>query len=95
MTAENSMTTTTAKEIADAVIEQMKEGGHALWIDPETHANQHEFIAEMIAERKERKARRQRIEEKVAGSIILSGIIFVIGLIGAGFIQWLQEHFKG
>jgi len=89
------MTDFSAKEIADAIIQEMKEGGHALWIDPETHANQHEFIAEMIAERKERKARRQRLEEKVAGSIILSGILFVIGLIGAGFIQWLQEHFKG
>ena len=89
------MNNTTAKEIATAIIEQMKEGGHTLWIDPETHADQHEFIAEMILERKERKARRQRIEEKIAGSVILSGIIFIIGLIGAGFIQWLKEQSKG
>ena len=83
-----------AKEIAAEVIREMKESGHALWIDPETHATQHEFIAEMIAERKERGARRKRIEEKIAGSIILSGVLFLVGLIGAGFIQWVQTHIK-
>jgi ribonucleotide reductase beta subunit family protein with ferritin-like domain len=84
-----------AKEIATEVIREMREGGHALWIDPETHAAQHEFIAEMITERKEREARRKRVEEKIAGSVILSGILFLVGLIGAGFIQWVQTHIKG
>lgn len=81
-----------AKQIASAVIEEMKKGGHALWIDPEVHASQHEFIAELIAERHERKARRKRIEEKIAGSLILSGILTLVGFIGAGFLEWIKTH---
>lgn len=85
----------TADHIARSIIEQMKESGHALWIDPETHAAQHEFIAELITERRERNARRQRIEEKIAGSVILSAILLVIGFIGAGALEWLRSHLNG
>lgn len=81
-----------AHEIATAVIDEMKSSGHALWIDPETHANQHEFIAEMIQERKEKQARRKRLEEKIAGSLILSAMLTLIGFIGAGFIQWIKTN---
>lgn len=82
----------TADNIARSIIEQMKESGHALWIDPETHASQHEFIAELITERRERNARRRRIEEKIAGSVILSAIILVIGFIGAGALELLRSN---
>lgn len=82
----------TADEIARSIIVQMKESGHALWIDPETHAVQHEFIAEMITERRERNARWKRIEEKIAGSFILSGLLVIAGLIGAGALEWLRKH---
>lgn len=81
-----------ADAIAQAIIQQMRESGHALWIDPETHASQHQFIAEMIEERRERQARRKRIEEKIAGSFILSGLLLVVGLIGAGALEWLRKH---
>lgn len=70
----------------------MKEGGHTLWIDPETHAEQHKFIAELIAEQHERAARRKRIQEKIAGSLILSGLLVLVGLIGAGAMEWLRKH---
>lgn len=82
----------TADAIARSIITQMKESGHALWIDPETHALQHEFIAELIRERKEAKARRERIKEKIAGSVILSALLLIIGLIGAGALEWLRKH---
>lgn len=80
------------QDLAKAIIHEMKEGGHTLWIDPETHAEQHQFIAELIAERRERTARRQRIEEKIAGSVILSALLLVVGFIGAGALEWLRNH---
>ena len=79
------------KAFAQALISEMKQHGHALWIDPETHAEQHQFIAEMIAERRERMERRKRLEEKIAGSVILSGLLFLVTLIGAGFMQWVRN----
>ena len=85
------MTYATPKEIAAALIAEMKESGHTLWIDPQTHADQHEFIAEMILERKERIARRKRIEEKIAGSLGLTAIGFSITLLGAGFLEWVRN----
>ena len=79
-------------QLAKAILEEMKAGGHTLWIDPETHAEQHQFIAELIADRKERNDRRRRIEEKIAGSLILSTLLVVVGFIGAGALEWLRKH---
>lgn len=84
--------TLTAQQIAQAVIEELKVNGHSTWVDSETHALQHQFIAEMIAERKEQMARRERIKEKVAGSVILSTLLLIVGLIGAGALDWLRKH---
>lgn len=83
------------KEFAAAVVTEMKESGHALWIDPEVHAEQHQFIAEMIAERKERAARNRRIGEFIAGSVLLSAILACIGLLGAGVLSWFRAHAGG
>ena len=79
-------------QLAKAIINEMKEGGHTLWIDPETHAEQHKFIAELIADRKERNERRKRLEEKVAGSVILSTLLVIVGFIGVGALEWLRKH---
>lgn len=79
------------EELAEAIVQRMKDDRHAIWIDPETHANQHRFIEELISERKERQARHRRIEEKIAGSLILSVVLVVIGFIGAGAMAWLRS----
>ena len=79
-------------QLAKAILEEMKAGGHTLWIDPETHAEQHQFIAELIADRKDRNDRRRRIEEKIAGSLILSTLLVVVGFVGAGALEWLRKH---
>jgi len=84
--------TPTPTDFAQALIEEMKKSGHAFWIDPETHAEQHAFIATMIAEREERIARRKRLEEKIAGSLALSVILLVIGLLGSGIMTYLRSH---
>lgn len=77
--------------LAKALVEEMKSHGHAMWIDPETHANQHEFIAEMISERRERIERRRRIEEKIAGSLVLSMILGLVALLGSGVLTWINR----
>lgn len=79
------------QDFAKALVQEMRDSGHALWIDPETHAEQHQFIAEMIAERKERAARRKRMEERIAGSLVLSAILTLIGLLGVGFLDWVRR----
>lgn len=88
------MNTINPHELAKAIIHEMKEGGHTLWIDPETHAEQHQFISELIADRKERKERRKRIEEKIAGSVILAGFLALVGFIGMGALEWLKQKLK-
>lgn len=78
--------------LAKAIVDEMKANGHALWLDPEQHAVQHEFIAQMIEERKERSARRKRIEERIAGSLVLSAIVGLVALLGAGAMEWIRTH---
>ena len=80
------------EELAEAIIKRLKEGHHAVWLDPETHAAQHEFIKLLMEERADRIARHKRIEEKIAGSLILSAMLVVIGFIGAGAMAWLRKN---
>lgn len=79
------------KELASAIVSEMKDAGHALWIDPEMHAEQHAFIAVMIQEHHERAARRKRIAEMIAGSVLLAGLFTILGLLGAGVLSWLRN----
>lgn len=80
--------------LADAIIRKLKENHHTLWLDPEAHSAQHEFIRMLIMEREEKIARQKRIQDKIAGSLILSTILGLITLIGAGAVGWLQGHIK-
>lgn len=82
------------EDIADAVLAKLKEDKHIFWIDPETHSQQHAFIQTLIEERAEKAARRKALEDKIAGSLILGFIITLIGLIGAGALDWIREHLK-
>jgi len=80
-------------KLANAIVAGMK-NHHAIWIDPETHSEQHEFIAILMQERKERAERRKAIEDKIAGSLLLSLIVGTIMLLGSGSMQWLRDHIK-
>ena len=77
-----------AQAIAQAVVAQMREEVQAMGIYPETHAR---FVAELIAEREDRRQRRKRIEDNIAGSVVISTLLVVIGLIGAGALGWLRK----
>jgi hypothetical protein len=90
-----------AETIAKAIVAEMRASGHALWIDPEIHAEQHKvipstlaFVEEMKTERKEREARRQRVTERIAGSVILSVIALLVTLLGAGALAWARSKFS-
>lgn len=86
------MAETDINQLADAIINKMKSDHHAVWLDPETHASQHEFLKILMEERAERVARHKRIEEKIAGSLILSAVLVIIGFIGAGAMAWMRKN---
>lgn len=80
--------------LADEIVKRMKEEHHTLWLDPETHAVQHEFLQLLMSEREERIKRRKALEDKIAGSVLLSLIMGMVALIGAGALDWLRAHIK-
>lgn len=80
------------EELAEAIIRKLVAEHHTVWLDTETHAAQHEFIKLLMEERADRIARHKRIEEKIAGSLILSAVLVVIGFIGAGAMAWLRKN---
>lgn len=80
--------------LAEKLVDKLKENHHTLWLDPETHSTQHEFIQMLIVEREERKARRKALEDKIAGSLLLSAIMGLIYLLGSGTMDWLRVHLK-
>lgn len=84
----------TPDEVAEAIIKRLKEDHHTFWIDPEIHSAQHEFIRALIEERASKLARQKAIQDKIAGSLILSGILALVGLLGAGALDWVRVHIK-
>ena len=83
-----------SQEVADHIIKRMKEDHHIFWVDPEVHSAQHEFLQILIEERADKKARNDRIKEKVVGSVVLSGIMALVGLLGVGALDWIKTHLK-
>lgn len=81
-------------QLASSIVQKMKDEHRTLWLDPEIHAEQHSFLRLLMQERAEKIERRKRIEEKIAGSILLSAIVTVIGLLGSAALAWLKEHIK-
>ena len=81
-------------QIADAIVRKMKEEKHALWLDPETHSEQHEWLRMLMEDRASKLKRRQALQDKIAGSLILGAVLMLVGLIGAGTISWVKEHLK-
>jgi hypothetical protein len=86
--------TVSPEQVADAILAKLKAEHHTFWIDPEIHSEQHEFLKTLIEERAEKLARRKAIQDKIAGSLILSGILLLIGFIGSGFMDYIRAHLK-
>ena len=83
-----------AEEIAKAILEKLGNENHAFWPDPVMHSEQHEFLKMLMAERVEKLARRKAIQDKIAGSLILSSILGLVAMIGAGVIDYIKVHLK-
>jgi hypothetical protein len=62
--------------------------------DVTTHSEEHEYLRMLIQEAAEKRARRERIKERIAGSFILAGLLSLLGFVGAGAIDWLRVHLK-
>lgn len=78
--------------IAEKIVERMKQEHHTLWIDPEMHAEQHKFLRLIMEERAEFVARRKAVQDKIAGSLILSFILALVGLIGAKVLDLVRGY---
>lgn len=86
--------------LARMVYAELRRDKAAYWIEPETHAEQHAFLRELITEWKQRREKEKRradfwrdIKKTVFGWIIIS----VIGaaVVGVGKLGWLLwELFK-
>jgi len=76
--------TPTPDEIAEAVVRAFEKTERNVCL---INLEEHEVLKIIIAERGEKIARRKRIEELIAGSLLLSAILGLVGLIGAGVIS--------
>lgn len=90
----NSMISITPEELATTILNKLKEEKHQFWIDPETHSEQHAFLQTLIEERAEKVLRRKKLEDFIAGSLILSGTLGIIALVGSGVLEWIRLHLK-
>lgn len=77
-------------EILDLIRATIREEIHPHVMSIEVHAEQHEFITAFIATTKAKAARRERMQEKIAGSLLLAFLLGLVGLIGAGALQWVR-----
>lgn len=83
-----------AHDIAAAVVKAIHENRQSFWVEPQRHSEEHEFIKVLIEDHVEKKARRERIKEKVAGSLVLTSILALVTLLGAGLLDWIRAHLR-
>ena len=98
---EEEVASAEALRIAQAVVHLMQEHKHVLWQDSQTHAEEHSFIRELIIEARakaamlrKKESRRERIIDRITGSIIISAVLAFTAFIGAGSIDWIRGHLK-
>lgn len=77
----------------DYFIEEVRVAVHGL-IGIE-HPDQHQFIAMLMDERKDRLARIKKIQDMIAGSLILSFILWLLMVTGSGALDWIRQIPKG
>ena len=82
------------QKLAIQIADEMILKRHTLWVDPETHSEQHRFLQALIEERAEKLARKKAIADKIAGSFILTGLLGLITVLGSGALDWLRDHLK-
>lgn len=81
------------EDLAELIVTKLREQPR---IDP-THREEHEFVRMLIQERQDKLARQARIRERIAGSVLLSiilGLLGLVGTLGSWGITYLKEHLK-
>lgn len=81
------------QELVNVLIKTVKDNQHTFWIDPELHSNQHEFIAEFIAQRKAKEERIKKVQDYIAGSLILSTTLSFVAFLGYSINEYIR-HIK-
>jgi len=62
--------------------------------DPDEHDPHHQFIHMMMEREKLRRERVQKIEDFVAGSLILAGALTIIGFLGRAVLAYYRSGGK-
>jgi len=80
------------KELATALAEALKENNHVLWIDPETHAEHHQFVAEELEKKNKADKLIDETKAKMIGWAAIGTGGGIITFIGWAVIRWLEAH---
>lgn len=80
---QNQFNEASARLMAKEIVNALQEADRThLWVNREEHAKHHAFLDLMLKRQEEREARNERIKERIAGSAILAGGLWLIGIIG-------------
>lgn len=84
------------KSLAQEIVSALQAADHSrLFVGREEHAEHHEYMRILIDREKERKARNQRIKERMIGSGVVAGALWLLGFIGKhaiGFAQYIMHN---
>lgn len=80
-----------APSLATEIVKALQEADQThLWVNREEHAKHHAYIEILLKKQVEREERRDRITERIMGTAILAGGLWLIGLIGHYALIYLQ-----
>jgi hypothetical protein len=89
------------QKIVTAVMAAMDARHESQRLSATEHDSHHRLIQIMIEERQmlidrkvQRMARMERIADKIMGTVLLGAVLTVLGLIGAGALDWVRMHLK-
>lgn len=74
-------------DIADRITDRILAKRRELWVDPETHYSDHQWIEEQKQEQAERRAFRR----KVINSVTIWAVIIVIGFMATATFKALKQ----
>lgn len=80
---------TLTQALHDAVVEHCR-----YRTDPDEHDPHHQFIQMMMEREKLRRERVQKIQDFVAGSLLLAGTLAVIGFLGRAVLAYYRSGGK-
>lgn len=77
------------RKIAQHIAAELKIERHAWWVEPETHAEQHQFLKRWMEREEKRERFWNKVKQTVTGWIVISVIGGLVVMIGMGVTQWI------